>query len=354
MAKHPRPVAAVATAFGAAVVFLVSLASSAAPADAQEVDELYSTIEIVINATGGDAIDFYSHGFSGDAHAFMDEIGAALVRVPWDGTTSDYRDVYDDLRTAGLQLDGRVLARESSGDLVLRVDTRALNELMSGVGYQGYELGICAPRVDREIVGEGLDEPSYEVDGCSYWQLTALPGAHVEFEVRVRPDADGYGVLVATLAAVAALATVAGILGVRLLRRSVLRSFGAPSVAIAAAAVLASLFVTVVAVITLTVTDGPTTGLVMAREVAQWGNVVATVLPASFLAVPGLVIAVLALRSPVVPKPPAPPAFGGYGQGGYGGYGGGYGGYGAGGYPQAPPPPPPSTPGPGMPTWLGK
>ena len=99
---------------------VAAVLSSGAPL-AQTSDGI-DVVEVYLQDAGGDAIDLYTADTSHDVYRLMDDIAHAFGTVPDEPFITDYRDMYDDERSAGAQFEGR-LARRAGDRLELHFDT---------------------------------------------------------------------------------------------------------------------------------------------------------------------------------------------------------------------------------------
>ncbi|HVM08610.1 MAG TPA: hypothetical protein VM345_09115 [Acidimicrobiales bacterium] len=254
-------------------------------------------IEIYLHDAGGDAIDLYTDTGPADVRSLMNDIAHAFGAVPDEPLITDYRDFIDDFRTAGAQFDGRLARRGADTSLVFAFDTARLSTVMRRAGFESYELALCLPDVDHELGATGAIERA-DGFGCRRWEVVA-GRPPLRIDLTLRPDASLYTKLVFGMLAAALIGAVVAALVAGTLRRSLLRSFGGAAIGVAAAGVIGAVLPALVAMTLLANFHAPVSSLVLAHGLGVGQQVAATMLPASLLAIPGTVLAVLALRAPV-------------------------------------------------------
>ena len=301
--------------------------------------EAMPDVVVYVHAAGGDAIDLYDAPNTPNIHRFMREVAHSFGDVPDEPSVADYRDSWDDFRTAAAQFDGRFPQRSGSKDLHWEFDTFALSAAMAREGYREYFLTLCLPDVERTIESSMAYE--HDDDGCPYWTLESN-AAPITISVALRPESGPYRSILIGIAAASLVGVGFAFALAALLRRSLLRRLGTPAFIVAGAGASAALLVSFVAFVALLVMARPIDALVLAHDLSEFQQAAAALIPPLLLGIPGVVVMTLALRAPVDVDAVARPAAPGDVVAGM----------------AVPPPtsgaPPPVQRGPGIPTWLDK
>jgi hypothetical protein len=250
-------------------------------------------IEIIINASGGDAVKVYYEGSASDRFKIA-EGAAAWLGAPGYPATDD---IYE-TDTAVVQLNRRLVTR--AGDAwTLQLDTRTLQDTFPDETMDVFGLFVCHPIVEVRV--EGSRQPDFfDEDASSYcyhgdgWLVDRdLP---VAATFTLLPDAADYLRYAAGLAlGIVVLFGLAWFVGDRL-RRGPFRRRNAVAVAIG---LIAGGFVSFGALgvaVAVGAGLGPADNLALAEDLSAAATAGLVAAPALVALIPGMVFATLLVR----------------------------------------------------------
>ncbi len=313
----------------AALVVLTStsLMMSAAPASAQvgsddgnSLDDgdygTLLTVEIHLNATGGDTVDLYglsdatplSRGSGGSGGGFDVQYGLArsigddlgLSRSAYKVTTP-YVDPYSEAdvadRSIVLSGDRRLVSPISGDDWRFHLDTTALHRTARLNQFSEVDVIVCPTNVADVTVKPTADEDAEE-GSCPHWQ-SEVGAQPITIEVTESPDTGNYWTLVAIMTFVVVILTVLSALLAAVLRRNVFKKMTAGTLgSIVIATALASLMWLMTTII-LAVIDQPITDYSLGNDLSDKMTGLSIVVLGFLPAIPFLVAALLLTRADV-------------------------------------------------------
>ena len=260
-------------------------------------------IDIIINASGGDAISVFLPDRASTRFTLAENI-AGLFGVVQPIAEEDLLEP----DTATVQLDRRLVTREENA-WRLSFDTTRISSIVRNQGFDGYYLFVCHPAVKGRLESSvpqdivGIDSFCYHGGG---WTVV---DREVEAELTLLPETSHYlGYLAGVILGVVLFGGIAWLVGDKLRRGPFRRrNAGAVALGLIVGTLLSVVSLGVVAAVGAGV--GPADNLALAKDLSSELYAASVGLPAISAVIPGIIFAVLLVRRRPWRDEPEPSAF---------------------------------------------